>query len=138
MKKFYSNNKYIDLSNGKVKDVFFNLGFRRIPGTLKPYYLDLNGGYVCRVISPNKLMIMKDNASESRYGYVKLKMMDGSYKSCRVNRLIGDFIPNPNKKPIVHHTTGYKNRNGIFELAWADYSENTKAYYEMKLNESEE
>ena len=77
-----------------------------------------------RVTAPNKLKEMKDGATEARYGKVKLKTADGSFKNYYTHRLQGRFIPNPESKPLIHHDTGKKNHNGIDELKWATYKEN--------------
>ena len=51
----------------------------------------------------------------------------------RINRLVAQaFIPNPEKKPIVHHINHDKTDNRVSNLAWATHSENTTAYFDRK------
>ena len=125
MKKKYNNKPYQDLSKYFQK-FFANFGFFKIEGTGKPYYAGTRIGKVFRVVAANKLKEMKDNATPTRYGYLKLRMPDGTFKTMATHRIMGMFIPNPDPehKSVVNHLKFAKNRNAIDELAWASYSEN--------------
>ena len=114
---------YKDLSPF-FKKFFARFGFLFIEGRGKPYYAGTQQGKIFRVTAANKLKEMKDGATEARYGKVKLKTADGSFKNYYTHRLQGRFIPNPESKPLIHHDTGKKNHNGIDELKWATYKEN--------------
>ena len=48
-KKKYKNQNYLDLSP-KIKKLFENFGFKKIPNTGKPYYAATKQGKICRVI----------------------------------------------------------------------------------------
>lgn len=106
------------------KKFFAKFGFYEIEGKEKPYYIGTKQGKVFRVVADNKLRELKDGATEKEYGYVKLKMPDGTFKEFATHRLIGEFIENPENKSLIHHKTGKKNHNAIDELTWATYSEN--------------
>ena len=114
------------------KMFFAKFGFYEIEGKGKPYYMGTKQGKVFRVTASNKLKEMKDGSTEKKYGYVKLKMPDGIFKEFAVHRLNGQFIENPENKPLVHHETGKKNHNAIDEFAWATYKENALYYQQSK------
>lgn len=124
-KRKYRNPKkgYQDLSP-YFKKFFARFGFYKLDDMGKPYYQNTKEGKTMRVTAPNKLKEMKDGATEARYGKVKLKTADGSFKNYYTHRLQGRFISNPESKPLIHHDTGKKNHNGIDELQWATYKEN--------------
>lgn len=130
-KKKYKNHNYLDLSP-KIKKLFEQFGFKKIPNTAKPYYAATKQGKICRVIDKNKLKEMKDGASPTQYGYVKIKQTDGTYKEIGTHRLIAEFIDNPENKPVVNHKAIYRNHNKIDELEWCTQSENMRHYYEHK------
>lgn len=125
--------KYQDLSP-KFQTIFRKLGFMKIENRGKPYYKGLKQGKIYRVFSPNKLKELKDGASETEYGYVKLKQADGTFKDEAVHRLIAESIPNKENKPVVHHKRIARNKNSIGDLEWATYRENTAYYLEQAKN----
>lgn len=114
---------YQDLSP-KIQTIFRKLGFMKLENRGKPYYKGLKQGKVYRVFSENKLKELKDGASETEYGYVKLKQVDGTFKDEAVHRLIAESIPNEGNKPVVHHKKIARNKNGIDDLEWVTYKEN--------------
>lgn len=136
MKK-HRNRKYTDLSPFFQK-FFAKFGVYKIDGTAKPYYAATKQGKILRVVAPNKLKEMKDGATPTEYGYVKLKQTDGTFKEFGTHQLIGHFIPNPENKPVINHLFLARNRNKIDELEWATYSENAKHYLEHKNERNDE
>lgn len=122
---------YKNLTSG-IKNIFDTLGFKEISGLGKPYYAGLHQGKILRVIAPNKLKELSDGATETEYGYVKLRQLDGTFKDMSVHRLIAHFLQNKKNKPIVHHKHHLRNRNSIDELEWATYKENTAYYLDYK------
>lgn len=122
---------YKDLSP-KMKDLYYKFGFRFLDGEGKPYYHNIFTGKTCRVISPTKLKELKDGATPKRYGMVKLKQKDGNFKDWHSHRLTGRFIPNPDNKPVLHHIENDRRKNGIFDLAWATYSENNQIAWDER------
>lgn len=123
MKKKYKNAPYQDLSE-YFKKFFANFGFFKIEGTAKPYYAGTKIGKIFRVTAHNKLKEMKDGATPTRYGYLKLKMPDGTFKDFSTHKIIGGFIPNPENKPVINHLKFDKDQNAIDDLEWATYKEN--------------
>lgn len=115
--------KHLDLTP-VVKEIFRKLGVLKIENRGKPYYKAIREGKIYRVFSPNKLKELKDGATETEYGYVKLKQADGTFKDEAVHRLIAESIPNEGNKPVVHHKKIARNKNGIDDLEWVTYKEN--------------
>lgn len=115
--------KHLDLSP-VAKDIFRKLGVLKIENRGKPYYKAIREGKIYRVFSSNKLKELKDGATETEYGYVKLKQADGTFKDEAVHRLIAESIPNEENKPVVHHKKIARNKNGIDDLEWVTYKEN--------------
>lgn len=128
--------QYNDLSEG-IKSVFSKLGFMKIEGRGKPYYAGLTEGKIYRVKGSNKLKELKDGATPTEYGYVKLKQLDGAFKDEAVHRIICSFKENPQKKRFVNHLTGLRNRNKLKELEWATPSENMRHYHQTKKQKKE-
>lgn len=59
-------------------------------------------------------------------GYLCASLTNGKVKHILIHRLIAEtFIPNPLNKPCVNHIDGNKQNNGIDNLEWCTYSENT-------------
>ena len=129
-------NNYNNLSP-KVKEVFNKLGFSELEDMGKPYYAGLQQGKIYNVKGSNKLREMKDGSTPKKYGSLKLKQINGTFKSFKVHRLIARFKPNPENKPIVHHKTGLKDHNGIDEIEWVTQSENIKYYYADKKTKND-
>lgn len=123
--------EYNDLSKG-IKSIFSKLGFKEIEGRGKPYYAGLTEGKIYRVIGNNKLKELKDGATPTEYGYVKLKQLDGTFKDEAVHRIICSYKENPQKKWYVNHLAGLRNRNKLSELEWATPSENMQHYHKNK------
>jgi len=117
------------------KSIMYQLGFIKINGTERNYYVNLTDGLICRVTNDGKLKALRDGATSKQYGRVKLKMKDGSFKSFYVHRLIGDYIPNPNNKPIINHKRLDKDKNSIYDLEWVTQKENMQDYYRHKKEE---
>lgn len=115
--------KHLDLTPA-VKDIFRKLGVLKIENRGKPYYKAIREGKNYRVFSSNKLKELKDGATKTEYGYVKLKQADGTFKDEAVHRLIAESIPNEGNKPVVHHKKIARNKNGIDDLEWVTYKEN--------------
>lgn len=129
--KKYKNQHYTDLSPF-FQNLFQKFGIFKISGTAKPYYAATKQGKILRVVSPNKLKEMRDGATPNQYGHVKLKMADQTFCEFSTHRLIGQFIPNPENKPVINHLTLLKNRNSIDDLEWATYKENYRHYQKSK------
>lgn len=134
MSKKYGFNNNPDIPDW-YSEIFYKLGFRRINEMGRNYYVNVIDGIVCRVTKNRKLKEMKDGAKPKRYGKVKLKIKDGSFKNFYVHRLIADFIPNPENKPVVNHRLISRNKNGIDDLEWATQKENMQDYYKHKKEE---
>lgn len=132
-KKKYKNPKkgYKDLSPF-FKKFFARFGFYLIDGRGKPYYAGTRQGKIYRVTAPNKLKEMIDGSTPTKYGKVDLKQADGTFKTEKTHRLIGEFIDNPESKPIIHHTKNRKDENCIDDLMWATHRENAQYYQESK------
>ena len=120
------------------KSIMYQLGFIKINGTERNYYVNLTDGIICRVTHDGKLKALRDGATPKQYGRVKLKMKDGSFKSFYVHRLIGDYIPNPDNKPIINHKRLDKDKNSIYDLEWVTQKENMQDYYRHKKEELNE
>lgn len=123
--------EYNDLSEG-IKSIFAKLGFKKIEGRGKAYYAGLTEGKIYRVKGSNKLKELKDGATPTEYGYVKLKQSDGTFKDEAVHRIICSYKENPQGKRYVNHLAGLRNRNKLNELEWATPSENMQHYYRSK------
>lgn len=113
-------------------EIFYKLGFRRINGMGRNYYINLTDGIVCRVTKDRKLKEMKDGATVERYGKVKLKTADGTYKDFSTHRLVAEFIKNALHKPFVNHKKIDRNCNSIYDLEWVTPSENIRHYLNFK------
>ena len=111
---------------------FARFGFLFIEGRGKPYYVGTQQGKIFRVTAANKLKEMKDGATPTRYGKVDLKQADGTFKTEKTHRIIGEFIDNPDNKPLIHHSKNRKNENCIDDLKWATYKENAQYYQDSK------
>ncbi len=121
-----------DLTNA-LQELFLRFGFKKIPNTEKAYYKGLNTGKIYRVYQGNKLKPLKDGATATRYGHVKLKIKNGKFRTFATHRLIiAGEKPNPKNKPQVNHLTGLKNHNRIDELDWATGAENCRHYQILK------
>lgn len=136
MKKHYKNNKMYALPEW-YKNLMYQLGFRKINDTGREYYVNLISGEPCRVNKSGRLRSMRDGATADTYGRVRLKMSDGTYKTCYTHRLIADYIPNRENKPQVNHIKVAKNCNGIAELEWATARENRQHYIQYQKNKEE-
>lgn len=65
--------------------------------------------------------------SKNSQGYFRV-MINGKAK--RLHRLVGlKYIPNPDNKLIVDHIKGDKTLNGVNDLQWLTYSENSRKAY---------
>ena len=131
MKKIFTTKQIYELSES-YKTLAYRLGFRKISGTDRPYYVNLIDGKVCNITKDGKLKEMKDHASESEYGRVKLKMPDGKFHSLYVHRLVGQFIPNHSHKEEINHKNLDKSNNNINNLEWVSHIENIKHYHKNK------
>ena len=126
----------MDLSP-KIRAIFEKFGFVKIENRGKPYYKGLKEGKIFRVASSNKLKELKDGATEKKYGHVKLRQTDGTFKTEAVHRLIAESIPNEENKPVVHHKKIARNENRIDDLERVTYKENT-AYYMKQCKKGQE
>ena len=119
---------YKDLSD-EALHIFNKLGyFKNKRGTKKPYYVGVYDGKVYRVYGNNKLKPLKDNATPKQYGRVKLKFKD-KFKTIKVHRLVGDFIPNPDNLPVINHKNNLRNNNSIDNLEWCTQKQNINHYW---------
>lgn len=77
--------------------------------------------------------------SLTKDGYVKLRLSYcGKDVTKRVHRLVAEaFIPNPENKETVNHKDGNKLNNCIYNLEWADRSEQMYHAYKHSLKKSE-
>lgn len=108
------------LSNSEVDEEW-----REIEDTNSLYFVSSKG----RVLSMcNRIPRILKPFMCNGYLYVSIMGYDR-----KISRLVAQaFIPNPEKKPIVHHKNHIKTENIISNLAWATHSENTMAYYDSK------
>lgn len=71
-------------------------------------------------------MFLSPNLSNAGYHRVGL-YKNGSYAWFSIHRLVAAaFIPNPNNLPCVNHKNLRKTDNGVNNLEWCTYKENTK------------
>lgn len=88
--------------------------WRRIKGT--PYQVSDTG--LIRNSSTN--LMMKTKFNHDGYETICL-VIDGKQRTCRVHRLVATaFVPNPLRKPEVHHMDGNKSNNHVSNLQWSD------------------
>ena len=123
MKRYYKIKEYTDISD-ELKDFLYKLGWRRIPGTAKPEYISLPEGKLAYVTQSGKLKERKPGKNGGGYCTVKLKQVDGSYKSFLVHRLVLMFKKNPEHKPLGHHKDHDKTNNSALNIEPATYKEN--------------
>lgn len=123
MKKYYGFKNYPDIPDW-FKDIIYKLGWRRLPNTAKPEYIDLVNGRLAYVTKDRKLKERKPGYNKGGYSTTKLKMTDGSFKSFRLNQLILLFIKNTDSKPYAHHKNHDKKDNRIDNIAPATPKEN--------------
>lgn len=69
-------------------------------------------GKIYNVSDKNKFREMKDEASQRKYGNLKLKCADGKFKDEIVGRVIANYINNPNEKRIVGRKDVGKTNSG--------------------------
>ena len=88
------------------------MGYKKLDGYGKPYYVNYNEGKVYRVYSTTQLKELKDGATATEYGYLKLKNIDGSRSDIATHQLIvKGGVPNFKRKRNVHHIDGIKSHN---------------------------
>ena len=101
------------LNNSKV--------FRDVPGHEGVYKISYNG-FVYSFIS-NKLL--KPGLSTNGYLSVVLYKASGEKRTANIHRMVAEaFLPNPEQKKCVNHTTGNKQMNHTAWLEWATHGEN--------------
>lgn len=74
-----------------------------------------------------KIMKPADNGK----GYKSILLCkNGRYKNFYVHRIVAtEFVPNPDRKPVVNHKNGKRDDNGMKNLEWVTASENEKHKY---------
>lgn len=126
MQKYFKNQKTYELSD-VFKSIIYKLGFRRLNGMDRPYYLDVVNGRVFNVTKHGKLRELKHGISSGEYRQVKLKA-NGRFKCVYVHRLVAGFILNHQHKKEVNHKDLDKSHNGYNNLEWVTHKENVKHY----------
>lgn len=123
MKRYYGYRDYKDITPW-FKDLIYKLGWRRLPNTAKPEYIDLINGRLAYVTSKGKLKERKPGFNKDGYSTTKIKQPDGSYKSFRLNQLILSFLHNPEHKPFGHHKDHDRSNNKFENIEPATPKEN--------------
>lgn len=103
------------------------------PGVRSNMYLISENGDVKNIMTGHILSPYTD-----KDGYLKLCMISDRLKSGKQNvfihRLVAwEFVPNPNKYPIIDHIDGVKQHNHYTNLEWVTVRENTLRAEQMGL-----
>lgn len=103
---------------------------KRIPN-YENYWIYSNGD----VFNENSGNILKGSIGEHGYKYYRLSK-NNKKKMFYGHRLVAEaFLDNPNNLPVVNHKDGNKLNNDVSNLEWVTYSENTRAWHEIKTNQ---
>lgn len=95
-----------------------------------------------RLAAPNKATGVRQQLPErimkltlTQYGYMKVKLFDGSSQKCfQVHRLVAlAFVDNPFNKPYIDHLDGNKINNYYKNLEWVTCAENNQRAYDLGL-----
>ncbi len=129
---FYSCNTLPDY----YKDICYQLGYRRIHNTGRPYYVDLIGGHVFKVAKNNKLKQLKETTNKNGYPTVKLKQTNGAYKTYSIHMLVALYCKGVGNKDEVHHIDTNKLNNSHKNLIWVTHKEHGEihALYNKDIN----
>lgn len=73
-----------------------------------------------------KLRRMKP-VDNMKSGYLRVALCkNGNFELVYIHRIVAEaFIPNPENKRVVNHKNGIKTDNGLENLEWCTYQENT-------------
>lgn len=94
-------------------------------------YIACSDGYV---ISPHSILPRFINITVDYYPQIQIKTSKGVIVM-PVHRAIAlTFIPNPDKKPYVHHIDHNKRNSRVDNLIWATPAENAR-YYQDTITE---
>lgn len=102
-----------------------NTEWKRIRGFSRGGYLITPNG---KIFYPLKGRFLTQT---KRGGYLAVMLVKRKrcYKNCSVHRLVAEvFIPNPEKKPCVHHKDGDVFNNCVENLEWVTYKEHLAGY----------
>ena len=113
-----------------VEKIINKLNWKKLEGYGENYYVNPYDGYICSVHKggTGKLNPIGNNVKPNTEGYinVKLKDLDGKFRSKRVNRLILEaYHPCPGKDYVSHHVNHIKTDNRLINLRWVTHKENS-------------
>ncbi len=123
------------LTNFQIQDdeVWREIDFLPKADTDGRYFIS-NYGYVISLCRPTPIVLKPFICGNTDNEYLCVKICGRNY---RINRLVGlAFIPNPDKKPVVHHKNNNKLDNHYSNLEWATTKENAIAYQQHKKQSS--
>lgn len=105
------------------------LNWKKLEGYAENYYVNPHDGYICSVQGgTGKLKPIGENVKPNKSGYIniKLKDLDGKFRSKRVNRLILEaYYPCPGNDYVSHHVNHNKTDNRLINLRWVTHKENS-------------
>lgn len=88
-------------------------------------YLISKEGYIKSLLVKERILKPSINNHHEKYMRVRLKNLDGQWKSYLVHRLVATtFIPNPLDKEQVNHIDENPFNNHVDNLEWATQKEN--------------
>lgn len=89
-------------------------------------YLISKEGYIKSLLVKERILKPSRNNHHEKYMRVRLKNLDGKWKSYLVHRLVATtFIPNPLGKEQVNHIDENPFNNHVDNLEWATQTENS-------------
>lgn len=130
MEEYILKHSNKDMPIKSLLDIINKLGWKRLDGWAKNYFVNPSEGKIYSVIKSNgKLRELNSNKKTGSNGYVsvKLKGLDGKYHTKSEHILVADtYIPNPDNKPLCHHKNHDRTDNRLSNLERTDYKDNSR------------